>query len=327
MRGSALILAALVLGCSGTGGSGGSGGSGASGGSGGGAGGSSGGAGGGSAITAEQACTNLATAFCNKVNSCTPFAIGAFYGDVATCIARMKLTCLPPLGLSNSGASPAKIDACVPMMTSASCAAMRAGTAGCHFTGALAAGAVCGSESQCASGYCKLSSFSCGVCAAKVTNGGNCTASEDCLSGSTCINAVCVAKRALGAACSPTLPCGDLLYCKAGQCSAVVTTAGQACDPNDSDSCDFLSGLFCNSSDVCAQIQAAAPGAACGALVSGYVDCAGGGTCKTNGGLSGTCIAPAADGAACDFNNGVDCRASAACEAGVCKLYNPASCL
>ena len=69
MRGSALILAALVLGCSGTGGSGGSGGSGASGGSGGGAGGSSGGAGGGSAVTAEQACTNLATAFCNKVNS------------------------------------------------------------------------------------------------------------------------------------------------------------------------------------------------------------------------------------------------------------------
>ncbi len=318
-RATVVALAALVVGCGGSGSTGVGGGTGGSGGT--------GGAGGGSAgISADQACTNYATAYCNKLNGCFPFATTAFYGDVATCIARGKLICLPQLALSTTGSTPSKWDACVPMLSTASCAAVRAGKAGCRFSGMLAAGSACGSGSQCAGGYCRLSTNSCGVCASRVANGNNCTTSDDCLDGK-CLNAICVARRQAGAACATTTQCDDLLYCKNSVCTAVLTTAGAACDPNDSDSCDYLSGVFCNNSNVCARIQFAGPGAACGVMANdSYVECSSGATCKTNGAIFGTCVGAAADGQACNPTNDLNCVDPAACESGSCRLYSPGSC-
>ena len=129
IRAAALLIAVLVVGCGSStgstgGGSGGSGGS-AGGGSGGSAGGGSGGGGagggsgggtggsggsGGGMSSADQACTAYASALCNRVNVCIPFGTETFYGDVATCIARYKLSCVPALGLPTSGATPAKLN-------------------------------------------------------------------------------------------------------------------------------------------------------------------------------------------------------------------------
>lgn len=330
-RATALVLAALLAGC-GSGGTGGAGGGGAGGGgkggggaSGGGSGGGSG-TGGGSGITGEQACTNYATAYCNRLNTCMPFTMSIFHGDVSRCIERSKLICLPPLSLATTGSTPQKINDCVPMLMSATCSALRTGTAGCKFTGSQASGTACGSNTQCQSGYCKLSTSMCGVCAAKSINGNPCSGIENCLDGSACINGLCAAKKSLGGACQTTAACGDLLYCKGGMCTTVATTAGASCDLNDSDSCDYFSGLYCNDQAKCQQIQLVGAGAMCGVLTGNYASCTASGSCKTNGGFMGTCVAVVADGQACNTNNDLNCLDPASCEAGVCKLWNPGSC-
>ena len=43
----------------------------------------------------EEACDDLAYKACNKLQSCSPFYVEAVYGDVSTCITRMKIDCLP----------------------------------------------------------------------------------------------------------------------------------------------------------------------------------------------------------------------------------------
>ncbi len=292
------------------------------------AGGGTGTGGGSGAITADQATTNFATAYCNKLNTCTPFAIPYYWIDVPTCIARTKLNILPALGgLSGSGNSPTVVNNCVATLNAATCGQLRAGTAGCKPTGSKPAGSSCGASSQCQSGYCKYTSNSCGTCANRVATGGNCTDTSDCVDNNTCVNAICRARGNVGAACSMIAPCTDLAYCKNAVCTAVTTAVNGPCDPNDSDSCDFLSGLYCDDvSSTCKQMQFANAGQQCGTFTNGFVVCKGADTCNIVTGLTGTCIGAAADGAACNPQSNLNCHDPAACEGGTCKLYNPSSC-
>jgi hypothetical protein len=41
---------------------------------------------------------------------------------------------------------------------------------------------------------------------------------------------------------------------------------------------------------------------------------------------SGSCVAAAADGAACNPTNFINCLAPATCTSGLCKLPDPSSC-
>ena len=64
-----------------------------------------------------------------------------------------------------------------------------------------------------------------------------------------------------------------------------------------------------------------------GIVNGGFAVCSGAGHCRVpTGTFSGMCIAPAADGAACDAANGPGCTSPATCTNGSCKLPDPANC-
>jgi hypothetical protein len=101
-----------------------------------------------------------------------------------------------------------------------------------------------------------------------------------------------------------------------------------ACDPVVKD-CDAAKGLYCDpTTRVCALATFAAAGAPCGYVNGAFVGCAAAGHCKlATASLMGTCLAAAADGAACDITNGPECTSPAQCIGSVCKLPNPAACM
>jgi hypothetical protein len=103
---------------------------------------------------------------------------------------------------------------------------------------------------------------------------------------------------------------------------------GMTCDPVLKD-CDTTQGLYCvTATKVCAQATFAGAGQPCGVVNGAYVGCAAGGHCKLGvGSLMGSCLAAAADGAACDSVAGPTCLAPAQCISSVCKLPNPAACM
>ena len=300
-----------------------------SGGSGGGGAGGNGGSGGGTGLTADEACNNLAVALCSKTDSCTPFATSIYYGDASACAARSKLSCVPALALSSTGATPAKIDACAKAVAALGCSdnQLAYSLPDCVFKGTLAAGTACGSNSQCVGGYCRFTSSTCGVCSSRNAAGGSCTAAADCVAGATCVNGTCATQLPIGMACSASKPCKLGLYCKAGSCAAAGTMANTPCDSNITESCNFLAGFFCGQSNVCVKSQVANTGSACGLSATNYTECTYGGTCNTSGGTVGTCVAAVLDGQACDSTNALNCLAPATCENGTCKLTNPGSCL
>lgn len=313
-RAAGVVLGFVLVGC-GTPATSGGGGSGGQGGTGGGSTGS----------TPEQACTAYATALCNRVDVCIPYGTKAFSGDVATCISRFKLSCIPALGVPTTGATVANLNACAATLGTASCSSIREGTAACQYRGTQAAGTACGSNSQCASAYCKYTtSPSCGVCANRVSNGGQCSSPADCIDGSGCSNGVCRAKGGAGAICGSTAPCGDGLWCASGQCAPSATTAGSTCDFNDVDSCDYLSGLFCNSQDRCAAILLAGAGQQCGVSNTSVVFCSYNGTCTSN--TNGVCVAVVPDGQACNASQSKNCLDPAICSNGICTIVDPSSC-
>jgi hypothetical protein len=287
-----------------------------------------GGGSGGGGLTADQACTSLATAICNKTSSCFPFAFKVNYADLASCIVRAKQSCVPALAAPGTGATAAKIDDCAKGFTAQSCADDRIGArpAACAFSGTLAAGIACGSSAQCATGYCKLTTPSCGVCSNRVAATGACSVDPDCVDGHSCVAGACVALKAVGAVCNPNQPCFPGLYCKAGVCAVAPTSLNAACDGTNVDSCDFYAGVYCNDSSVCGQVQTTSAGSMCGLTSTTATVCVAQGTCRANGGLIGTCVAPAEDGQSCNPNLDLNCLEPAVCEGGVCKLANPAAC-
>src|SRR5262249_27702027 len=105
--------------------------------------------------------------------------------------------------------------------------------------------------------------------------------------------------------------------------------------------CDGTMGYTCSGttgSRTCAQITYVGNGMPCGSMNNTFFGCAGGGDCYTalgrlaESGESGTCKAPAADGAACDLVSGPLCLPRARCvvfqggTAGVCTVPNGLAC-
>jgi hypothetical protein len=189
--------------------------------------------------------------------------------------------------------------------------------------GTLATGMACGNNAQCQSNYCMVAATaSCGACGTKAANGGSCTTDNDCPSGSACTAGTCVAEGQAGGTCDATHPCGEPLVCKTGTC-ATAAEAGQSCTAG---TCDSTQGLYCNTQTTCETVQTAMAGGACGVTGTQYTACTAGATCKLGTAVSGTCQAPAADGAACDNTKGPLCLAPSTCVNKVCTLPDPASC-
>jgi hypothetical protein len=106
----------------------------------------------------------------------------------------------------------------------------------------------------------------------------------------------------------------------AGICTALAAT-GEPCNQED-DANDCVDGDVCGSASTCVALKYAALGAAC----DGYAVVCEDGNCSlpntADASASGTCVALAADGAACEEDE--DCQFNAYCQNSVCSTTAPA---
>ena len=113
----------------------------------------------------------------------------------------------------------------------------------------------------------------------------------------------CVTPGAQGSACSATLPCQGPLVCVNGSCGT-APGAGESVHRHPGRLRPDHRGYYCSAAALCTQVHTATAGESCGISTSGITVCAPG-TCQTAPGTTtGTCEAPAADGAACNADTG-----------------------
>jgi hypothetical protein len=272
-------------------------------------------------------CAAYASAVCAKLESCTPDVVTFNWGTDADCRSRFTAMCQTAGQEPGVGDYAGFISSCSSAYASASCDAIYSPLPGCTPpAGTFASGQACGTDAQCQSLFCnKAAGATCGTCAATPKVGDACTGA--CGVALTCSSGKCAVRptgAALGAPCSATVPCIYSLTCSGGTCVKPLG-AGQSCSAT-TPGCSTLAGLTC-SGGVCTQIQTASAGQPCGLTGTSYVACSGGATCKTaSGSSSGTCVAPADDGQACDATNGPSCKVGATCLNGRCTLDAVSGC-
>jgi len=298
-----------------------------------------------SPVTATQACTDLATAVCNKTSECAPPVFTEVYGDVGTCVSRTTTSCEQALAAPGTGDTPDFTDSCSQGYTSASCTDLLQNNQPqqCVRTtfGTVGAGSACGADGQCSTGVCQIDpTTGCGTCIQPAQAGGACKSSADCVAGLVCAataqsTTTCVAPVGQSQACStavPVIPCQAGLLCSGGNCVQPLA-AGSACDPKNSQ-CDTLNGYWCTPKGTrCVAIKFAGPGETCGydstsGDLTACTGAGGAGGCQNvdQKTLQGTCAAAAADGAACDASKGPFCEPPANCISGTCQVVDPSTC-
>ncbi len=295
-----------------------------------------------SGASRDDACTAIVDALCSNFQACLPFAITLAYGDVATCNSRGKLGCASSFDATKTSTTPDFVAACAPVQKAQTCTQLQNDPPALCVPkpGGLENGAGCGDDGQCKSTWCaKSDSVNCGVCAAVSTSGGACvtvrksdgTDEKKCSRGLSCAADKCAKAALAGEACSDAKPCVLGTTCFNGSCTA-AGKAGAKCDADGKTqpACDFFAGTFCNqTTGVCQVIGVAGFGEPCGIILASreFKMCRAGGKCVGAMGVTaGTCVAPAADGAACDPVEGPDCVAPAKCVEGRCKLPSASAC-
>ena len=303
----------------------------------------------GSDLTADQACTHVAEDRCSQLQTCSAADLSRRWPDLATCEAREKLACTEALAAPHTANTPSHVEECGGELVAQACGPFLSGVnppmACVPEHGTLAVGAACSFAAQCSTGFCSVAPDTlCGACAAPPNPGDSCAA-QGCGPIMVCVAATetCAVPSASGAACSASQPCLQGLACvgatqtASGTCMPEATTAGAACDARRQTmaDCDAAAGLTCDrSTNTCVSQPLAASGQPCGLVGTTETACSGGATCvRPAGSATGTCVAPAADGAACDSASGPGCEFPARCvptsaggTAGTCQLPGSISC-
>ncbi len=280
---------------------------------------------GGMGIDYAKICDDFSGKVCDQINRCVPLYVKVEFGDVTTCVARQKVDCLASAMAPDTQYTMATATACIQALGSASCEDLvYRKIPACSFKGRRSNGQGCGVDDQCQSGRCGTTTMMCGVCSDLVKAGGVCNEDEDCEPGLACNqDGRCILPGAGGTACSPTQPCKLGFYCRMGSCAASVAEAGGVCD--HADGCEWLQGLFCNSSLArCQRIRHAASGEACGVLSGDFVLCSAGDCLIPGGQTRGLCSAWAKDGETCGPTRA--CQDPASCVSGRCQLASPSRC-
>jgi hypothetical protein len=313
------------------------------------AGGGGGASGSGGAISADQACADVASARCTQRSMCSMHAratgpganLVRTYGDMQTCVARETLACKNGLAAPQTGNSPNEVEKCVAAFPTYSCQSYfdNDPPTDCAVTGARANGATCTFNGQCSSGFCQGTKNSvCGTCADPPQPGADCSVSacwhnQNCLASSM----TCAAVVSMNGACNAAMPCDNALSCvgssstATGTCQPAGATVGAACG-GTMPGCDGTLGLYCVSSTrMCAALAFVGDGQPCGLLADGTRAACIAGECYTATGTAGssdvgTCKASVDAASACDTVLGPSCLAPAKCvltgggSAGTCVV-------
>jgi hypothetical protein len=226
--------------------------------------------------------------------------------------------------------------------------------------GALREGAVCFTNDQCRSGFCKNGRALpdggptvptlCGVCAAALREGEPCGANDKCDGDMQCVRGQCelLQKKDPGQPCAdpfnPCKPggvCRDFVCVKAGaagdacavneDCDPSLACLGQKCAsrPAEGGSCDARGqcarGLGCNlETGKCERPKIVRFPAACDAETR---ICEIGACALAADGKKGSCPSIIPDGASCDpANKSSVCDDFALCLDGTCQIFNPSLC-
>jgi hypothetical protein len=158
------------------------------------------------------------------------------------------------------------------------------------------------------------------MCSSAGAVGEACNLNSDCQPDVICNGGVCEMPVDMNGACSSSNPCKLTLACIGGTCQPPLQK-GATC-PSGGIECDLLHGLYCNPTSMkCETILLAGGGASCGIVGNAFIACGANGLC-----VGGKCSAPAADGAACDPQNGPPCSPNAVCASAKCVVPDPAAC-
>src|SRR5437763_8665052 len=78
-------------------------------------------------LSRDQACTDLSTARCGELMTCSTADLTKRWPDVDTCEAREKLACMDALAAPQTAATPASDQACADALAAATCDAFLSG--------------------------------------------------------------------------------------------------------------------------------------------------------------------------------------------------------
>ena len=283
-------------------------------------------------VAGEQACADIATAFCNRYSACADFYIPYAFGDLPTCISRIKTAFLCPtvFTAADTTVTPNMYAACALALPTVDCLDLFVSKvpAACTWpAGPRADGQRCGFGSQCAGDVCRGGAGGCGTCTTPSQAGGLCSSPQDCVGGSYCSSTgVCVLYGGQGATCDANHACNPRLACRGGTC-ATRLSGGATCSPQEQP-CDLYDeALACSTTtNRCTAVTQATAGAMCGFAANGtFAICTEGAACRPSA-SNGTCIAPAADGDTCNATTGAPCLYPASCDQGACTLPSAQNC-
>ena len=320
----------------------------------------------GSTISEDQACTDVAQAQCSRRQACSSTGttetggqlnpdgvyIMTTYGNMATCLSRVKMACLNNLAAPDTGTSPAQMEKCAAEYSTWACVDLFDNNdnppADCAPPGKRAIGAGCVFAGQCATRFCSnIKNATCGTCDDMPADGTACD-SSGCAPGQECKtestgDMLCRDRLDLGDdTCTADAPCKAFSSCvgasstdptKTGVCTATNTAVGATCGSTNP-TCENGLGLVCQGlvgAKTCQAIAYVAAGAACGTLADGSRAACVDGDCFTATGPAaatdlGICVAQTADGAPCDTQFGPLCLSPARCvytgtdTAGICTV-------
>jgi hypothetical protein len=297
-------------------------------------------------LTSMQACAQLATDRCMKLQMCSMSDLVRRFGDLGTCETREALGCQQAQNAPDTAETPAQALACSMAIATGSCAEFLGNTppTACQPMPGPEAGG-CSFSAQCQTTFCALGAFAlCGQCRDVPQVGTDCSASG-CGPNLLCSAAnQCQVPGTLNSPCGHPAPCANGFSCVGatnnqanGRCQTEIATLGGSCDftHRNRAGCNADQGLTCSlATGKCVNLAHVAAGAACGIVNNVDTACTAGATCQIpTGQKTGKCVAPAADSAACDSAKGPDCFFPARCiptappgTAGTCKLLGSMAC-